>query len=289
MKVVLKHAGCWLHFQCPEKVLRAERIEEVLPTLREAEASGLFAAGFVSYEAAPAFDSALTTHPADGFPLLCLGLFHAPDVLKDIEEAPTSSFEVGELKPSVSKAEFVAAIGGIKERIAEGATYQVNYTYRLNASFAGDAWAFFHELVKAQKTDYAAFVDTGDFTICSASPELFFSLNDGKIVARPMKGTARRGRTFAEDWQQAEALRNSEKDCAENIMIVDMIRNDIGRVAEPGSVETVSRYDVEKYPTVWQMTSTVRGNLAPEPQNTECRMSNVEDPSAGSFAPLRLC
>ena len=234
--------------------------------LREAEESGLFAAGFVSYEAAPAFDSALTTHPADGFPLLCLGLFHAPDVLGDIEEAPTSFFEVGELKPSVSKADFVAAIGEIKERIAEGATYQVNYTYRLNAGFSGDAWAFFYELVKGQKTEYAAFVETDEYAICSASPELFFSLNDGQIVSRPMKGTARRGRTFSEDWQQAEALRNSEKDRAENIMIVDMIRNDIGRVAEPGSVETISKYDVEKYPTVWQMTSTVQGKL--KPRNT---------------------
>lgn len=263
MKVVLKHAGRWLHFQCPEKVLRAERVEEVLPMLREAEASGLFVAGFVSYEAAPAFDAALKAHSSEGFPLLCLGLFHAPDVLEGIAEAPTSSYEVGKLEPSVSKGGFVAAIGEIKKRIAEGATYQVNYTYRLTADFSGDAWAFFHELVNAQKTDYAAFVDTGDFAICSASPELFFSLNDKRILSRPMKGTARRGRTFAEDWKQAEALRHSEKDRAENIMIVDMVRNDIGRVAEPGSVETVSRYDVEKYPTVWQMTSTVQGKMEP--------------------------
>jgi para-aminobenzoate synthetase/4-amino-4-deoxychorismate lyase len=267
MKVVLKHAGKWLHFQCPEKVLVAKQVEDVLPMLQEAEESGLFAAGFVSYEAAPAFDSALKTHPAEGFPLLCLGLFHAPDVLKDIEEAPTSSFEVGELKPSVFRREFVSAIDEIKERIAEGATYQVNYTYRLNADFSGDAWAFFYELVKAQKTDYAAFVDTGDFAICSASPELFFSLNEGRIVSRPMKGTARRGRTFNEDANQAEALRTSEKDRAENIMIVDMIRNDIGRVAEPGSVETVSTYDVEKYATVWQMTSTVQGQLKKRTQS----------------------
>lgn len=264
MKVVLKHAGRWLHFQCPGKVLRTERMEEVLPLLEEAEASGMFVAGFVSYEAAPAFDAALNVHACEGFPLLCLGLFHAPDVLEDIAEAPTSSYEVGGLEPSVSKAEFVSAIGEIKERIAEGATYQVNYTYRLNASFKGDAWAFFYELVKDQKTDYAAFVDTGDFAICSASPELFFSLKDQCILSRPMKGTARRGRTFSEDWKQAEALRHSEKDRAENIMIVDMIRNDIGRVAEPGSVETVSRYDVEKYPTVWQMTSTVQGTLRTE-------------------------
>ncbi len=259
MKVVLKHSGRWLHFSSPEKVLRAESLDKVQPMLREAEASGLFAAGFVAYEAAPAFDHALKTHPSDGFPLLCLGLFHAPEVLEDIEEAPPASFKIGPLKPSVSKEEFGSAIAGIKEQIAAGATYQVNYTYRLNADFSGDAWAFFCELVKAQKTDYAAFVDTGDLAVCSASPELFFSMNKGSIVARPMKGTAPRGRTFAEDWKQSEALQNSEKDRAENIMIVDMIRNDIGRVAKPGSVETISKYDVEKYPTVWQMTSTVAG------------------------------
>jgi len=270
MKVVLKHTGKWLHFQCPEKVLRAERVEEVVPLLREAEESGLFVAGFVSYEAAPAFDSALTTHPSAGFPLLCLGLFHAPEVLEDIEAgASSSNYKIGVLKPSISKADFVSAIGEIKERIAAGATYQVNYTYRLNAEFSGDAWDFFNTLVKGQKTDYAAFVDTGDFAICSASPELFFSLNQGEILVRPMKGTARRGRTFAEDWKAAEALRASEKDQAENIMIVDMIRNDIGRIAEPGSVKTVSQYDVEKYPTVWQMTSTVKGKLAQRRNATE--------------------
>ncbi len=263
MKVVLKHAGKWLHFSQPEKVLRTERADEVLPMLREAEKSGLYVAGFVSYEAASVFDSALTTQFTDGFPLLCLGLFPAPEVWEQIEETPTSMFEVGELQPSVSKEEFVQAIDQIKERIAEGATYQVNYTYRLNGSFSGDAWAFFYELVKGQRTDYAAFVDTDDFAVCSASPELFFSLNEGRIVSRPMKGTARRGRTFTEDWKQAETLRHSEKDQAENIMIVDMIRNDIGRIAEPGSVETVSTYDVEKYPTVWQMTSTVQGGLKP--------------------------
>jgi len=259
MKVVLKHAGRWLYFSRPEKILCAKRLEEVLPMLQEAEGSELYAAGFVSYEAAPAFDTALQTRKPDTFPLLCLGLFHAPEVWEHIEEAPTASFEVGELVPSVSKEGFIDAIGAIKERIAEGATYQVNYTYRLNARFSGDAWAFFYELVKGQKADHAAFVDTGEYAICSASPELFFSLNDQRIVSRPMKGTARRGRTFAEDWQQAEALRNSGKDRAENIMIVDMIRNDIGRIAAAGSVETVSTYDVEKYPTVWQMTSTVAG------------------------------
>jgi para-aminobenzoate synthetase/4-amino-4-deoxychorismate lyase len=259
MKVVLRHAGKWLHFQCPEKVLRTQRVDEVLPLLEEAERSGLHAAGFISYEAAPAFDSALKVNGSGDFPLLCLGLFPAPSLLDDIEEPPSAHYETGALKPTVSQEEFAEAIRRIKAYIAAGATYQVNYTYRLMGTFSGNPWAFFHALVQGQRAGHAAYIDTGDTVICSASPELFFSCRDGRIVSRPMKGTARRGRTFSEDWTQAEALRRSEKDRAENIMIVDMIRNDIGRVAVPGSVETVSTYDVEKYPTVWQMTSTVQG------------------------------
>lgn len=259
MDVLIKHAGRWLQFASPKRILRAETPEQVVPMLLEAEASGLYAAGFVAYEAASAFDDALQTQPAEKFPLLCLGLFDAPDVLEQIVEPADGAYELGPLKASVSKPEFVAAIDAIKQRIAEGATYQVNYTYRLQGGFSGDARTFFHRLVHGQRAEYAAYIDIGDYAICSASPELFFSLHDGRLVSRPMKGTAPRGRTFSEDWKQSEALQASEKDRAENIMIVDMIRNDIGRVAEPGSVAVPSCFDVEKYPTVWQMTSTVGG------------------------------
>jgi para-aminobenzoate synthetase/4-amino-4-deoxychorismate lyase len=275
MKVVLKHAGKWLYFSQPEKVLRAERVEEVLPMLREAEESGLYSAGFISYEAAPAFDHALKTDAADDFPLLCLGLFNAPEVLEHIEEGPGTSFKIGPLESSVAKEKFVETIGEIKEQIAAGATYQVNYTYRLNAAFSGDSWAFFYELVNGQRAEHAAYIETETFCICSASPELFFNFSNGRIISRPMKGTAKRGLTFADDWKQAETLQHSEKDRAENIMIVDMIRNDIGRIATPGSVETVSQYDVEKYPTVWQMTSTVQGNVEPWVAGQSAQRSNT--------------
>jgi para-aminobenzoate synthetase/4-amino-4-deoxychorismate lyase len=135
----------------------------------------------------------------------------------------------------------------------------VNYTFRLNADFSGSPFALFCDLAAAQHGHYAAFIETDEYAICSASPELFFELKEGVITARPMKGTMPRDLTFSKDWKNAEALKNSAKDQAENIMIVDMIRNDIGRIAEAGSVETLSRFDVEKYPTVWQLTSTVRG------------------------------
>ena len=109
----------------------------------------------------------------------------------------------------------------------------------------------------AQDPPYGAFLDTGDWVICSASPELFFRLDGARIECRPMKGTAARGRTQAEDLAQARALQASEKERAENVMIVDMVRHDLGRVAQIGSVKVDRLFEVEKYPTVWQMTSTI--------------------------------
>jgi para-aminobenzoate synthetase / 4-amino-4-deoxychorismate lyase len=266
MKVILQHAGTWLHFSGPEKVLQTGRLDEVGSLLTEAEQSGLFAAGFISYEASPAFDSALQVRPDDsGFPLLCLGLFQAPEVLNGLEEIDDGAYVVGPLAPSVTRDSFIDSIRAIKEAIAAGATYQVNFTYRLQGAFSGDSRAFFRSFVAGQRTEHAAYVELDDWAICSASPELFFRLGGGRLVARPMKGTARRGTTLADDWRAAEALRGSEKDCAENIMIVDMIRNDIGRVATPGSVEVLRLFEVEKYPTCWQMTSTVAGRSASPP------------------------
>ena len=121
----------------------------------------------------------------------------------------------------------------------------------------GDPWKIFLRLVAAQDPPYGAFLDTGEWVICSASPELFFRLDGARIQCRPMKGTAARGRTQAEDITQAQALQSSEKERAENVMVVDMVRHDLGRVAQPGSVKVARLFEVEKYPTLWQMTSTI--------------------------------
>ncbi|NOU36604.1 MAG: aminodeoxychorismate synthase component I [Kiritimatiellaceae bacterium] len=263
MNVLLQHGNGWLRFAEPVEVLTARTSDEVYECLKKIETSGLWAAGFVSYEASVTFDDALKTHVQGGLPLLQFGLF------KNVEQTSLSAqmhrqgclrhYQLGEWKPSVSRGEYGEAITKIKEHIAAGDTYQVNYTFRLNAEFSGSPFDFFCDLAAAQQGRYAAFIETDEFAICSASPELFFELNDGVITSRPMKGTKSRALTAVADRAAAEALKNSAKDCAENIMIVDMIRNDIGRIAEAGSVETVSRFDVEKYPTVWQLTSTVRG------------------------------
>ena len=158
---------------------------------------------------------------------------------------------------SISRTAYDAAIQQIKDHIAAGNTYQVNYTFPLQANFSGDPLAYFPQLSAAQQGNYTAFVDIGRFAICSASPELFFKLDGSHLHSKPMKGTAVRGRTLAEDEANIAWLSQSEKNRAENVMIVDMIRNDMGRVAQVGSVSVPKLFDVERYPTLLQMTSTV--------------------------------
>ncbi len=251
-------AGQWLRFQNPRQVIQADRLDAVSPALQQveqlAQRQGWTAAGFISYEAAPAFDAALVTRPADAFPLLWFGLYDAPEVIKLPAGPPSFALN---WSPSISRPAYNRAIARIKNAIAQGDTYQVNFTFRLQTPFSGDAWQLFLQLARAQRANYAAFVDTGRFALCSASPELFFALDGDRLVSRPMKGTAARGTTLADDERQAAWLRDSVKNRAENVMIVDMIRNDMGRVARFGSVRVPRLFEVEKYPTVWQMTSTV--------------------------------
>ena len=130
-------------------------------------------------------------------------------------------------QPTIDRETYNAAIAQIKDHIAEGRTYQVNYTMRLQTDFKGNAWDFFLHLAQSQN-NHAAYVDTGRYVICSASPELFFQLEGDTITCRPMKGTVKRGRTTMEDREQSEWLKSSAKNRAENVMIVDMVRNDLG-------------------------------------------------------------
>ena len=255
--------GHWLQFQTPDAVLTAANLSDILPLLAEAERlvtrDGLYAAGWIGYEAAPAFDPAFHTRPTTAFPLACFGIFGHPTVLTALPAA-AQSFRCDTWRPTVNRDEYATAIARIKNHIALGETYQVNYTLRHRSTFRGDPWEFF--LSTCADAPYAAFLDTDAFALCSASPELFFSLQDERIFSRPMKGTAARGKTQAEDRTNARWLYRSEKNRAENVMIVDMIRNDLGRIARIGSVRVPRLFAVEKYPTVWQMTSTVEARTA---------------------------
>ncbi|MHB8090401.1 MAG: aminodeoxychorismate synthase component I [Syntrophales bacterium] len=255
--------GQWLQFSNPLAVLKAETLSAVVPLLAEVdnfvERKGFFAAGWIGYEASAAFDSALHTHPATAFPLACFGIFKHPPIIRKMPAAG-SAYPLEGWRPSVSQEQYAQAIARIREHIAAGDTYQVNYTLRLWSKFHEDPWNFF--LNACGDARYGAFIEAPPYYICSASPELFFSLKGKRIFSKPMKGTAPRGRTTAEDSENSLFLHNSEKNRAENVMIVDMIRNDIGKIAEFGSVDVPRLYEIEKYPTVLQMTSTVEAVTA---------------------------
>ncbi len=257
-EVLLKEENSWLHYSRPHKVFSTGNISKVLDMLREVEAlvnkNNWHAAGFVSYEAAPAFDSAFQVLDSADFPLLWFGLYPKPQVVK----VPVTVQEFGSLEwqPTVERESYNTSIEKIKEYIAQGRTYQVNYTMRLQTKFQTSAWGFFLQLAQRQNK-YAAYLNTGRYTICSASPELFFQLDGERIFSDPMKGTTKRGLTVDEDKKQSDWLRDSVKNRAENVMIVDMIRNDLGRIAEVGSVKVSELFKIEKYPTLFQMTSTV--------------------------------
>jgi len=255
----------WLYFENPLEVVTAYQPEEVRPALRHietlVEGNGWHAAGFISYEAAPAFDPAFQTRPVEGFPLMWFGLYSKP-LPRPASPPPDAGYALGAWTPSVGRAAYDAAIAQVKEHIARGETYQVNYTFRLGNKLTGSPWSLFAAMLKTQPVAYPAFVDTGRHVLCCASPELFFRLDGETVTCRPMKGTTQRGRTLAEDEAQAAALKTSIKERAENIMIVDMLRNDLGRIAHTGSVQVPALFQVERYRTLWQMTSTVTAQVS---------------------------
>lgn len=256
---VIQNGDHWLYFSDPVRVIAAEAAEDVWPALRRVvagvEAEGLHAAGFIAYEAAPGFDPALVVRGPVALPLLWFGLYRPPEVWRQLPAGGT--YTLGGWQPSQGIEGYRQTIAQIKEAIARGDTYQVNYTMALDAAWQGDPWGLFVDLVSSQRGGYAAYLDLATHAICSASPELFLEIDGDRVRSRPMKGTAPRGRTLAEDRQQIVALRASQKDQAENVMIVDMIRNDLGRVARFGSVRVPALLEVERYPTLLQMTSTV--------------------------------
>lgn len=251
--------GPWRRFSHPVRVITAHHAAEVKDALREVDEAvrgGRYAAGFVTYEAAAAF-ALPVRDPAPGLPLVAFGIFE-PDSVENLRRLTTrGDVAIGVWTPSIDHEAYREAIQRIKGHIEAGDTYQINFTFRLTAPFSGEPAALMRGLYAAQAGPWSAYVDAGRFAICAASPELFFRVDGDRIVCRPMKGTWPRGFWPGQDVAHREALRHSEKNRAENVMIVDMVRNDLGRVAKTGSVRVASLFDVERYPLQWQMTSEV--------------------------------
>ncbi len=255
------NAGGWWKFDNPLEILSVTRTEDVVPALEYAEkrvnAEGLWAAGYIGYEAGPAFDPAIQAHTGRGSPLLWMGIFPQPELV----QLPPSNFTNPESEyrwqPSVGRADYDDTVARIHSLISEGDIYQVNYTLQLSRPIGEEPEALFLRMVEANRPGHSAWLDCGDFVVCSASPELFFRLDGEHISSRPMKGTAKRGLRREDDIARANDLAASDKDRAENVMIVDMVRNDLSRIAHIGSVTVPALFALERYPTLWQMTSTV--------------------------------
>lgn len=248
-------------FERPDAVLHTHVLSEVRDVLREVQmhvAQGRYAVGFVSYEAAPAFDAKMKVLARGAAPLVWFGIYQKP---REGENAGGREDRTVKWREGESVSRFRSAVLHIRREIAAGTTYQVNITARLHADFSGDPFSLYETLRHAQGHGYHAYISTDEFSVLSVSPEMFFQLDNGHITTRPMKGTRPRGRWIAEDEQLAQELSVSEKDRAENLMIVDLLRNDLGRIAEYGTVEVKSLYDIEQYRTVHQMTSTITAEL----------------------------
>jgi para-aminobenzoate synthetase/4-amino-4-deoxychorismate lyase len=257
----------------PVGVIEARRAGEVRGVLSSAEAAaerGLWVAGFVAYEASPGLNPSLEVRTRDAddpfaeLPVAWFGLFEQRREVAALQPASEDHADAETpWRSTTDRPTYDAAIARIRELIAAGETYQVNHTIRLRAAIEGDERGLYRDLALAQRGAFSVYLNAGRYRVLSASPELFFRLDGDRITTRPMKGTARRGRWLAEDEAAAAALVASEKDRAENAMIVDLLRNDLGRIARPGSVEMTSMFDAERYETVWQLTSTIVADLEP--------------------------
>ena len=263
--------GSALAFDDPFRVLVAREPADVAPLLEEvdrATAAGCWAFGYLAYEAAPGLDPGLAVaprDPGDPLPLAVFGLCHRPVAEPPVAPppGPRRDYAVGPWQPSWTESEHRAAVTHVQKSIAAGETYQLNLTLRLRAAVAGDPAQLYADLAWAQRGSYAAYLDLGRHVVASASPELFFEWAGNRLLTRPMKGTAPRGRTAAEDDERRAALLASEKERSENVMIVDLLRNDLGRIAEVGSVQVPVLCRPERYETVWQLTSDVTARPRP--------------------------
>ena len=257
-------------FRNPTRVIEARCPSEIRNTFAEAEdalAHGYHVAGYISYEAGVAWEPSLgDLSPAltDETPLLWLGCYQRPELREEraFSHVPPIGKHRVQLQYSLTSGEYSRKVESIRTLIAAGETYQANLTMDVQWSTDEDPAEMYERLLRVQPVRYAALLHPElNWHLLSLSPELFFAREGERIVTRPMKGTASPGLDAAEARAQKAWLQADEKNRAENLMIVDLLRNDLGRICQMGSVEVTRLFDVERYPTVLQMTSTIEGRL----------------------------
>ena len=255
-------------FTQPIKELKTRDLSEVADLLAQVESyqeQGYYVVGYVSYEAAPAFEEKLAVHKA---PLLAEYLLYFT-VHDGVETSPIPlTYEEVDLPSNwqevTSAEDYEKAIAQIHHHLRQGDTYQVNYTVQLKQDLSANPFAIYNRMVVEQEAGYNAYVEHDEMAVISMSPELFFEQNDRELTTRPMKGTTKRGLTDDEDLKEAAWLEQDPKNRSENMMIVDLLRNDMNRISEVGSEHVERLCQVEQYSTVWQMTSTIKSQLRPD-------------------------
>jgi para-aminobenzoate synthetase / 4-amino-4-deoxychorismate lyase len=264
---LLRTGSAWRLYEHPQSVIAtgdSDALTDVLKRMEEHVKTGGEAAGFLHYEAGYALEPQLRPLRSQrAGTLIWFGLYGQAAVFDDIcfpESAPGERIE--NLAPTITRDQYGEKLDEIRELIAAGETYQINFTHPVRFRMRCSAWQLFADLCRRHPVPYAAFVNTGDRQIVSLSPELFFRIENGHITVKPMKGTAPRGLTLDEDERRGRELSVSEKNRAENVMIVDLMRNDLSRICRIGTVKATRLFEVERFPSVWQMTSTIEGDLA---------------------------
>lgn len=262
-------------FVDPLRIIQCHKPEQLLSCLdqlQQEQASGLYAAGFISYEAGYALLEKLPTRKYYDFPLLWMGIFDAPFIFDHRRNrfrgktpppprTGTGDCRLSRLRLSLPQTQYCRTFRKIQRFIEAGDTYQVNYTMKYRFQFQGSLPALYRGLRAKQPVSYGALIKTPGFGILSFSPELFFRQHGRVITVRPMKGTAFRGTSPREDARIKKTLRRDPKNRAENLMIVDLLRNDLGKISRTGSVKVTDLFRVEQYPSLFQMTSTIRSRI----------------------------
>ena len=264
-----------LLFSAPTRVISCRQPSDVLGCLESLDSAvqqGAFVAGFLAYEAGYGLQPKLARAalPGSNEHALWFGVFDSRRELTGrevaawlAERAGTEPARVSPLRFDRDPADYARDFSRIQAHLQAGDSYQVCQSLRARFNVRGSATALFARLRAAQLTPYSALLDTGDYSLVSLSPELFFRKQQGKVLLKPMKGTAAPGRDPAEDAEIAERMRADPKTRAENVMIVDLLRNDIGRLAKPGSVKVPELFAVERFDSVLQMTSTITAEVEP--------------------------
>lgn len=257
MKIQINFKEQNLIFDRPDRVIACHDLKEIRAAFDEIEkmlAQGFHVAGFLSYEAGYAFEKFDRINNTFDFPLLYFGCYkEANKIPKTIKSS--DQFEIRNLRRNLDETEYGRNISLIRKHIAAGNVYQITYCLKLLFDFLGDSYALYQNLLAKQPVPYPAYIKDKDFTILSLSPELFIKKQGSYIETRPMKGTWQRGKNYFHDKLEQFRFQHDKKNRAENIMIADLLRNDLGRVAQ--NIRAPKLYEIAGYNTLFQMTSTV--------------------------------